>query len=95
MIKYEQEHCVDRIVLLCPSFQEGDGGWNPTSTLHICKDCRSPVVRHTCNPSYAYPDGYFWLCRGACDKTGYGCAQPTSKTLEKPAQSRLPMDGAA
>ena len=61
----------------------------------ICKDCGSEVVRTAVQTSYIYPDGWCWMCRGACDKTGYGCAQPTRKTLENPAQSRLPLDGAA
>jgi len=55
----------------------------------ICKDCGSPVTRTACWTSYIYPDGYFWLCQGTCDRTGYGCAQPTRKTVEKPAQGRL------
>ena len=64
-----------------------------TAPTRICKDCGSTVVRFTCQISYVYPDGINWLCCGACDKTGYGCGKPTSRTLEKSAQGRLPLNG--
>lgn len=60
----------------------------------ICKDCGSTVARHWAPVSYVYPDGQSWLCWGKCNKTGFGVAQPTRKTVEKPAQDRLPLDGA-
>ena len=60
-----------------------------TTHTRLCKDCGSVVVRHPMPKSYVYLDGVCWLCMGKCDRTGFGCAKPTRKTIPRPGATQM------